>query len=176
MPDYIITGAANYTQLRDCLQAGEWELGDRETGRIVLGIAEKLRSPEGLSKADKKSSPPINYLTEEDWQKFPCEDVYILDRLWSDYSNGHFGFTVQAQIWQEVNGDYALFAEGVGWSMGDAVAWFTYSELNFDLSAPEGHLPAAPFYTNLKTTKGLGVGWAANLALRLDECQSTEFS
>lgn len=174
MPDSLITGAANYTQLYHFLEAGEWERSDRETGRIVLQIAQHLRSPNSVTQSNTKSS--IAYLGEEDWHQFPCEDLHILDRLWTDYSNGHFGFSVQSQIWKEVNGDYSSFAEVVGWSMGDSVSWYAYCDLNFDLSAPEGHLPAAPFYTNLKTTKGLGVGWAASLRWRLDECQTPDFS
>jgi hypothetical protein len=44
------------------------------------------------------------YLELEDIRQFPCEDLRIIDQLWVQYSNGHFGFSVQKKIYLEVGG------------------------------------------------------------------------
>ncbi|NJR67007.1 MAG: transcriptional regulator, partial [Leptolyngbyaceae cyanobacterium CRU_2_3] len=44
------------------------------------------------------------YLGLEDIREFPCEDLRVIDRLWVQYSNGRFGFSVQKRIWLEVGG------------------------------------------------------------------------
>lgn len=166
MPDYLMTGAADYHPLRDSLQAQNWKTSDRETRRIMLQISQRLRMSQNLPPSEAEWLVNLDYLTEEDGKQFPLWDLCILDNLWTHYSDGQFGFSIQAQIWQELQRDYALFAEAVGWSMGK-MDWRTYSELLFEITAPEGHLPAAPFYTK----KGLAVGWVASLSLRLKECQ-----
>ncbi len=171
MPDSVIIGTINYTQLRDFLNAGEWEHSDRETGRIMLEIAQTLRGGNSLSKADAQWLARLDYLTEDDSQEFPGADLCLIDRLWMEYSRGHFGFTVQSQIWQQQQQDYGKFAEAVGWAIAGGMGWRNYSDLIFHLRAPAGHLPARPFYTE----EGLGVGWALNLASRLDECQEPDF-
>ncbi|MCT7996954.1 GUN4 domain-containing protein [Laspinema olomoucense] len=171
MPDSLIIGTVNYTQLREFLNAGEWQRGDRETGRILLEIAQTSRGAEELSKADVQWLTRLDYLTEDDSLNIPCADLCLIDRLWMDSSEGHFGFTIQSQIWQQQQQDYAQFAQTVGWAVSGGIEWRSYAELIFDLSAPAGHLPAKPFYTD----EGLGVGWAENLASRLDDCQEPEF-
>jgi hypothetical protein len=172
MPDSLIIGTVNYTQLREILNAGEWERGDRETGRILLEIAQTLRGGDSLSKADARWLTRLDYLTEDDSLNLPCADLCLIDRLWMDSSEGHFGFTIQSQIWQQQQQDYAQFAQTVGWAVSGGIEWRNYAELIFDLSAPAGHFPAKPFYTE----EGLGVGWAGNLASRLDDCQGPDFA
>lgn len=171
MADSLMIGTLNYTQLREFLNAGEWERGDRETGRILLEIAQTWRRAEELSKADTQWLTRLDYLTEDDSLNIPCADLWMIDRLWMDSSEGHFGFTIQSQIWQQQQQDYAQFAQTVGWADSGGRAWRSYADLFFDLSAPAGHLPAKPFYTE----EGLGVGWAGTLASRLDDCQREDF-
>jgi hypothetical protein len=171
MTDSLIIGTVNYMQLREFLKAEEWERGDRETGRIMLEIAKILRIQKKPSKADAQWLARLDYLTEEDSQQFPCADLSLMDCLWMDYSQGHFGFTIQSQIWQQQQQDYGQFAQTVGWAVSGGIEWRSYAELIFDLSAPAGQLPAKPFYTE----GGLGVGWTKNLASRLEDCQEPNF-
>jgi hypothetical protein len=35
---------------------------------------------------------------------FPCTDLRTIDGLWVKYSNGHFGFSVQKEIYLSVGG------------------------------------------------------------------------
>ncbi|HEY9837196.1 MAG TPA: hypothetical protein V6D27_09895, partial [Vampirovibrionales bacterium] len=75
MVDSLMIGSVNYTQLRDFLNAGKWKQGDRETGRILLEIAQTLRGGDSLSKADTQWLTQLDYLTEEDSLKMPCADL-----------------------------------------------------------------------------------------------------
>ena len=176
MSDYLTTAAADYSRLRDLLQAGRWRDADEQTGSLMLEIARNLRTARKLSRKlasklvtiDANWLAKLDYLTEEDCQEFPCQDLYIIDRLWNRYSESQFGFSIQAQLWNESGRDYALFADIVDWRQGSSDSWRSYSELDFTPNAPEGHLPAAPFYTDA----GLAVGWSAALASRLRDCQN----
>lgn len=53
------------------------------------------------------------WLREVDINKFPCTDLLTIDNLWVKYSKGHFGFSVQKFIWQNVvgkqNADYKIY-------------------------------------------------------------------
>ncbi len=74
----------DYTPLRDLLAAGKWKDADEKTYYLVLKAAN--RKKEG-------------YLIGDDWLRFPCKDFRTIDQLWVKYSDGHFGFSIQKQIW-----------------------------------------------------------------------------
>ncbi len=67
---------SRYTKLEEYLEAGEWREADQETYSVMLKVAGgKLES--------------------EDLKNFSCPDLREIDRLWVQYSQGHFGFSVQ---------------------------------------------------------------------------------
>ncbi|MFN6513994.1 MAG: GUN4 domain-containing protein [Nostoc sp. CreGUA01] len=78
-----------YAQLAYYLAALKWKEADEETLKVMLEVAGR----------DKQG-----YLTPDDIRKFPCEDLRIIDQLWVNYSNGHFGFSVQKKIYLEEGG------------------------------------------------------------------------
>lgn len=39
----------------------------------------------------------------QDIDEFPLEDLQTIDNLWTNYSNGHFGFNVQYQIYTTIS-------------------------------------------------------------------------
>ena len=84
----------DYTRLRDLLKAGEWKEADQETLAVMLKIAD--REKEG-------------WLNIYSIEQFPCTDLRTIDQLWVRYSNGHFGFSVQKVIWQEVGKKMGCF-------------------------------------------------------------------
>jgi len=43
------------------------------------------------------------YLYAGDISEIPATDLRTIDQLWVKYSSGKFGFSVQKQIWYEVN-------------------------------------------------------------------------
>lgn len=113
----------DYTKLQHLLAAGKWKEADQETW-VVLCLA-----------VGKSTNA---YLQLSDIEKLPDEDLQTIDRLWVKYSQGRFGFSVQAYLFHSVDDDYGRFCEAVGWPTHQAHT----SYLKFSLSAPVGHLPS----------------------------------
>ncbi|ARV58437.1 hypothetical protein BZZ01_07105 [Nostocales cyanobacterium HT-58-2] len=78
-----------YHQLAYYLAAGKMLEADEETYKVMLRVADRERK---------------GYLSLNDISKFPYEDLRVIDRLWVQYSNGKFGFSVQKRIWQDLGG------------------------------------------------------------------------
>ncbi|WP_414575117.1 GUN4 domain-containing protein [Anabaena sp. CCY 9402-a] len=78
-----------YAQLAYYLAAGKWKEADEETLTVMLEVAGREQQ---------------GYLGLDDILQFPCEDLRIIDQLWVNYSNGHFGFSVQKEIYLSVGG------------------------------------------------------------------------
>jgi hypothetical protein len=119
-------GRAKYTQLSRLLGTKKWQEADLETRRLMLSIVGAEQRADCL-------------LTQDDLEQFPCIDLRTIDQLWIHYSQKHFGFSTIATIYREVNQDYQLLAERVGWRRGDE--WISYNDVTFNRSAPVGHLP-----------------------------------
>ncbi|PNJ91820.1 GUN4 domain-containing protein, partial [Cylindrospermopsis raciborskii] len=85
----------------------------------------------------------------EDAENFPYKELRTIDNLWLKYSQGKFGISVQQEIYKNLGGT-KQFDLNVWRSFGDRVGWRKdgswldyYSDFNFSLSAPTGHLPNA---------------------------------
>ncbi len=122
-----------YQQLEIFLKNGRWREADQETTGLMLLIAK--RKDEG-------------WLDVESIEKFPCEELRTIDKLWVDYSKGKFGFSVQKKVWIDCGGIpgeydhdlYEKFADQVGWRRSGE--WLRYDELTFLLNGSEkAHLP-----------------------------------
>ncbi|MBW4509970.1 MAG: GUN4 domain-containing protein [Scytonematopsis contorta HA4267-MV1] len=139
----------DYTYLRDLLAAGEWRLADKETARVMLAVSGREKEC---------------WLTAENIDNFPCEDLRTIDQLWVKYSNGRFGFSVQKRIYLSLGGtrdyDYGIwqaFGGHVGWKKEEE--WLSYKDITFDLAAPQAHLP---FSTGLLSrTLSVGFLWVS---------------
>jgi len=145
-PIKLITAKMDYTQLQDLLSGGKWREADEETGRVMLAVAGREN---------------VGWLNDEAIDKFPCEDLSIIDQLWVKYSDGRFGFSVQKRIYQGLGGTrsydgkiWAVFGDRVGWLSGGK--WLYYKDLTFDISAPIAHFPTAGL-------GGLGRGRSASV-------------
>ncbi|NER02405.1 MAG: CHAT domain-containing protein [Okeania sp. SIO3C4] len=135
-----------YKNLEEYLANKQWKEADLETMRLMIKIANSI----GNSMKDRKI---ITWLDQEDLKKIPDEDLKIIDKLWINYSDGHFGFSVQAKIWDECWGQQKpfeltiyreKFATRVGWS--DGINWIEkYDNLTFSRNAEPGHLPSLSF-------------------------------
>lgn len=107
---YVIsTTGINYTKLRFLLELQQWKEADDETLNLMI----KLKSI---------------YKTSQ----LPCEDLWIMDKLWQDYSSNQFGFLVQRELLKNA-GHF------------DVLCWvpilISDKYLNFDGNI-YGHLPA----------------------------------
>lgn len=67
-------------------------------------------------------------------------DLVTMDRLWIAYSQGRFGFTVQARLLATLNGRYDKLWPRIGWKQEGV--WTRYpNAFDWSLKAPEGHMP-----------------------------------
>ena len=131
----------DYTNLQTLLSDQKWEEADRQTDYFIREI---------IKMAKRKN--PHTFMESKFLTNFACNDINIVNQLWHQYSEGHFGFSSQQQIWLTVNenGDFSTetwrnFAILVGWKQGDIASskgYLLYEQLTFDpQKAPVGHLP-----------------------------------
>lgn len=120
-----------YEKLQELLAVGKWKEANEETRIVMLKIA-------GLIKQ--------GYFQLKDIEQFPSQDLYTIDQLWVTSSNGQFGFSVQRNIWQNVKEDWHKFGIRIKWAEDEnkyqVFKWISKDNLNFNLKAPQGHLPA----------------------------------
>lgn len=123
---FISQQRPDYQKLRELLSAGNWREADLITRNIILQVSD--REHEG-------------WLDSRAIATFPASDLRMLDHLWLKYSNGHFGFSIQKQIWSQVAQNTLAFGDCVGWRKDRT--WLLYhSDFTFSLNAPQGHLPS----------------------------------
>ncbi len=164
-----ITGKTeiDYSPLRDFLEAGNFREADKETVTLMLQVV-------GKNKDEK--------LTLFDIENFPCSELEKINQLWLDYSQSRFGFSVQKSIYFNVvksiekrfgkNRKYYKmiwqnFSEALGWQVEGQAKY--YSELNFSLNAPIGHLPVS-WCVKFKVEKfGVGI-WRETFFNRVNNC------
>jgi hypothetical protein len=129
-PGYVPLVSAvgvDYTKLRDLLVAKNWKKADLETAERMLEAAG--RESQG-------------YLDIEDVKNFPCQDLGTIDKLWVEYSDGKFGFSVQKKIYRDLGGTkdddddevWESFVDKVGWLEGGGLGYLPWH-------LPFGHLP-----------------------------------
>lgn len=133
----------DYTRLHNLLAAGNWEDADYETYRVMLKVV-------GREEGD--------WIRDEELMKFPCTDLNAIDRLWVEYSNKRFGFSVQSKIYRECGGipdlnqpqfiyseAWKKFGESVGWKVKGEQYWKVLSKVTYNNQAESGHLPIRIF-------------------------------
>ena len=102
---------SRYAKLEDYLKNQQWKQADEETERLMITTVGKELG---------------QYFELEEMLNFPCEELLAIDRLWVSYSKGHFGFSVQKDIYLECGGildgnyhqeTFEKFGDRVGWRM-----------------------------------------------------------
>ena len=117
----------DYSPLQRDLLAEQFEDADRFTSRVLRQLA----GPEAEQRGYVYFSevPPMQGL-----------DLITLDRLWTAYSQGRFGFTAQARLLAALDGRYEKLWPRIGWKQ-DGV-WTRYpAAFTWLITAPEGHMP-----------------------------------
>lgn len=120
--DPILVVGGKYQTLSQLLQNKQWKKADEETVKLIFKLSEK----ENI------------WITEQDIARLNGQDLKTINKLWLHYSKGRFGFSIQQQIWKEVQG--IQFSKRVGWYAD--TDWHYYADLVYSLKAPPGHLPA----------------------------------
>ncbi|MGK7940890.1 MAG: GUN4 domain-containing protein [Crocosphaera sp.] len=145
----------DYRKLEEFLATANLKEADQETAKLILKITQREKA---------------GWLDQHHLEKFPCQELKIINQLWYEGSNGRFGFSVQKKLYESLGGKqqhnaqlWREFGEKVGWRKNNN--WLSYKELNFNLWAPHGHLPM------------LGMqlwgfrGWLTTLVNQLNICQ-----
>lgn len=101
----ISEAGIDYSLLQYLLAIQELEKADEQTRKLVLQAA---------NRSD-------NWLRKEEIQSLACEDLFIIDRLWTIYSQGRFGFSVQKRIWESLGSEKSDRSRGEEFS--DRVGW-----------------------------------------------------
>jgi hypothetical protein len=138
------------SQLRRSLERRKWREADRRTGQLLREALRFDRDREALVGLDR---------------------LETVDSLWSAASDGRFTVARQVRVFRdEAALDPFRFATYVGWRRRNR--FLLYSALNFDLSAPPGHLPVGGpdgLFNELGLDLGIGTElkemWKAALPL-----------
>ena len=125
----------DYSQLREDLEAKNWQMADLQTVRVIIQAAG--REKEG-------------FLRRKDLYNLSCEDLSDMERLWLKSSGDKFGFSVQKDIYQNLGGMgeynseiWLNFTREVGWRQGDK--WLDSYAYNTFSEPPKGLLPYSVF-------------------------------
>nr|YP_063521.1 conserved hypothetical plastid protein [Gracilaria tenuistipitata var. liui]AAT79596.1 conserved hypothetical plastid protein [Gracilaria tenuistipitata var. liui] len=118
----------NYQPLQDLLIIHDFEEADKLTQSYLCLLA-------NLSQKYSR-----NWLYFTDVFSLPCEDLYILDKLWRIYSRDKFGFSIQRKIWLSTNCHWEQFWSIIGWHKNGIPVRYP-REFTWNLNAPDGHLP-----------------------------------
>lgn len=121
----------DYSQLRDFLQAKDWQAANQETERVMLRVARRIKE---------------GWLHSDSIRHFPETDLRTIDRLWLAFSQEHFGFSVQRKIFANVQKQEQSFLKHVAWETAALFGGMPFSSsalksLQFTMMAPKGHLP-----------------------------------
>ena len=117
----------DYSELQALLLNEDFEEADRRTSAILRDLA----GPAAVRRG---------YVYFSEVPPMPGMDLVSLDRLWTVYSQGRFGFSMQARLLDGLDGNYVKLWPRIGWKI-DGV-WTRYPRaFTWSLKAPEGHMP-----------------------------------
>jgi len=117
----------DYGSLQKCLLEEKFEDADR----ITSSYLRKLAGPDAVKRG---------YVYFSEVNSIEKNDLETLDRLWIAYSQGRFGFSIQARILDSLNGRYDKLWPRIGWKQEGV--WTRYpNSFTWSIEAPEGHMP-----------------------------------
>ncbi len=117
----------DYQPLQKSLLSESFEESDRFTSSVLRQLAGPAAQTRG-------------YVYFSEVESMPGLDLCTLDRLWTVYSQGRFGFSVQARLLASLGGRYDRLWSRIGWKK-DGI-WTRYpNSFDWSISAPEGHMP-----------------------------------
>ncbi len=146
--DLISDTGVDYTKLRDYLSNKKWQEADKETWAVMC---------------QSVSVTAGTQLEISQISQLPCEDLQTCDRLWMQYSQDRFGFSVQKQIYESVKGDYVRFCDRVNWPTYNSAT--ASAQVRFSHKSPAGHLPSRSWVGGIQWLRHLDA-----MSARLTEC------
>ena len=120
-------------KLQKILKKNDWIAADKETRELLCNITE--RSSEG-------------FLIPEVIAQIPYDLLRKIDILWSEYSNGDFGFSAQSSLWVKLGGEARIYMRnntetGEKISLGNTEAQFAH-HVGWKVIQARGKLPGSP--------------------------------
>ena len=117
----------DYGPFQNALLSESFEEADRFTSSVLRQLAGPAAELRG-------------YVYFSEVQSIPALDLGTLDRLWIAYSQGRFGFSIQARLLASLGGRFDRLWPRIGWK-NDGV-WTRYpNSFDWSINAPEGHMP-----------------------------------
>ena len=157
----------DYSQLRDYLAAKQFEEANNLT---ILHIRSAMEGSGFLH----SNLYLLQHYDLQAYERIPCLDLVTIDRLWSQFSEGRFGFGVQVQLWQQGDKSLTHLKYELGWDESVSIKTHVddmrcvYHEFRCDYGAlgrwlqseaPQGHLPNLFFCKWYPKEKGRGYRW-----------------
>lgn len=157
------TGAVvevDYRRLQATLRDGDWQAANLETIAILMR----------LSSSYDYFYP---YIETDDLTALPCADLQIIDALWSQHSEGRYGFSAQQAIWRSLPVTDTVrraeqYGDRLGWRRSEPPAedflnnylWRSDMELLYVADAPIGQFPwpGVPSLTTDRMIQNSGAG------------------
>lgn len=120
----------NLEKLEDSLKNKDFQSANAQTKVLLFDIANLPNSK--------------NRFENDESKKNDCNGLKAIDTLWKKYSEGKFGLSIQKEILLDVQ-SWDRFVEKVGWQQNEKPLEDRF-KLNYDISAPIGHLPGTLFW------------------------------
>ena len=147
-----------YKDLENYLKKRNWREADNETYRLMITTVGKEIEQNFEGK---------------DLLNVPCKDLHKIDQLWTRYSNGKFGLSVQNEIYLDTGPkihDYQnketfyKFCNRIGWRANNK-----WASISYNINSPKGHLPF--LIADDQEIKNWGkLGWFHCLSTKISEC------
>ena len=138
----------DYVPLATLLATGDFLGADQFTRDNLIKIA----GPDAVKRS-------FVYFTEAD--KLPEKDLCTMERLWLQFSDGNFGYSVQKRVWDVENANFDKFIRRIGWTKTEngserKLKWFGQNEFIYSVEkAPKGHLPLTSALRGTQLIKSL---------------------
>lgn len=134
----------DYTPLEEAMQAGKWRQADDMTRALLITLA-------GEDAEDRE----YIYFTEV--KNIPVTDLKTIDNLWTTYSDGNFGFSVQRNIWKREKEMWGKFFKKLDWTTGENNSYRSWKsdEYIYKVDAAKGHLPLTSCLRGTQLLRGL---------------------
>jgi len=125
----------DYVPLATLLATGDFEEADQFTRDNLIALA----GPDAIKR---------NFIYWTEARQLPSTDLATMERLWLQFSDGQYGYSIQKRVWDLENANFERFIRRVGWTRMEngeerLLKWFTTpKEFNYTpKTAPKGHLP-----------------------------------
>ncbi|MBW4537800.1 MAG: GUN4 domain-containing protein [Myxacorys chilensis ATA2-1-KO14] len=153
----------NCEKLKQLLELKRWKDADFETKRLLLELMHKGRD---------------GWLHSDDIRNLPKQSLLTIDALWTQYSDGCFGFSVQSKIWRGLGckSSPEMTAQTISETkFGKAVHWHVngmwlspWDSFKYDPQGSIGSLPREYIFV-LSGWQSYTKGWTGYLIWRFEE-------